>query len=756
MAVPNATYEKSHPGPTPGPNSGEAAYTRQVNRAIDKANKSYANVELNKAIVASVQSVCKAVVAELPTVSLTKVAAAMAAQSARALPNALRSRTATQYTNERGNKPATFIEVARMPTGGSGTARDAESIPVKFNDFFITDCQEQDAEKAEVAETFGTPHVFASGRYMRKVSIQGVCRTGPINPEVVELTTIGGVKLLSDEDYARYLVPQTLGLRVLYDKLLRASELISRGMFARLHVDGEVYSGWFITLNIARNSNEEAFAHFTSSMLVFSRYHKDEIWAEKLVPSNLVGKRGALTDTTAAAVLADMVGKMDLKFSASLATISGTITEATSGTRQFKNVVSISATGIGQNIQCDVTMDGKQIDGFRLMYQPDGGSSVYLAGSYIPGGRTYPLVPFVSNFEALRDAIVGSAEASAQEEVQATIHVVAKPTVGASAEMDILLTLNTLRELKIEVISINGVDGASSSIRPAKDVFPSTNTMQGQIKVSVGLKSGVPLESLNAIVLASDAIVVGPDDSPNGRGLKVSGGGSQVSVKDQDLINAAPPVVDPPFIPFIADPYNAGTYLVVVDLKFDRLAQRAGVTKLGTENPFETARQLAADFRLQVTPQGYAKSTSGRITLAATYESWLTNALGSTFTLVSVSNQIILQFPTNAPLATYPMSTRESAEALKSLLLQATLVFDAGSLSIDLRKANESLKMAKVTPVADGVRISVSSTFLSATSFDARTFGVTSTGGDVLPYVNSITFKLKPSLSAQSPTYTKR
>ena len=50
-----------------------------------------------------------------------------------------------------------------------------------------------------------------------------------------------------------------------------------------LVIDGEVYCGWFTTCNLSRTGAEEGFAHFTMSMLVFARYHKDEDWAAKLL-----------------------------------------------------------------------------------------------------------------------------------------------------------------------------------------------------------------------------------------------------------------------------------------------------------------------------------------------------------------------------------------------------------------------------------------------------------------------------------------
>ena len=716
---------------------------------IDKANATQANL-LGAAISTAITSVCKAVVAELPTVSLTKVAAAMAAQSARALPNALRSRTATQYTNERGNKPATFIEVARMPTGGSGTAQDAEPIPVKFNDFFITDCQEQDAEKAEVAETFGTPHVFASGRYMRKVSIQGVCRTGPINPEVVELTTIAGVKLLSDEDYARYLVPQTLGLRVLYDKLLRASELISRGMFARLHVDGEVYSGWFTTLNIARNSNEEAFAHFTSSMLVFSRYHKDEIWAEKLVPSNLVGKRGALGDTTAAAVLSGMVGKMDLSLNKSATSIRGVITEAGTG-YVFDTELTLTATGISQAVNSTITIGGEPIDGLRIAYNA-GGVNVPIAGAWLPAGQ-YPLFPVITNYESLRSALLKlSGSSRTQETLLGTASITLEPqSSGASAKLTLVIMLDPRREIVITILKMNETVGTRLRDKADK-VFVTSSYMRALVTFDAKLKGGAADEMLWKDITDTKIEVIAPDK--DGKEPLVSTGGYSPSEEDTMILKN--PLNKPTVTTSSILRNSDGTYQANVTFDFIELRTVMKITDLRTTNPLFASGTLQADFRLRLSPKYYAPSTSGQSSISADYTTYITTMLSSSALITYSGSSFYLRLKLNADATTYGTIETVSSAILgliKKANVKATM---SGSYQLDTVRSKAALAKATVSGIngADVTLIIPDRLFISAPS--AGIFSPAVVAQKALDNLASYTLLFAPKDSAQSPTYTNR
>lgn len=725
----------------------------------DKSNATTASIST---VGAAVSSVCKAVVAELPSVLLRAQFQAGSTRSALAMPNGLRSRTATQYTNERGNKPATFIEVARMPTGGSGNAATAEAIPVKFNDFFITDCQEQDAEKAEVAETFGAPHVFASGRYMRKVSIQGVCRTGPLNPEVVELTTIGGVKLLSDEDYARYLVPQTLGLRVLYDKLLRASELISRGLFARLHVDGEVYSGWFTTLNIARNANEEAFAHFTSSMLVFSRYHKDETWAEKLVPSNLVGKRGALTDTVAAAVLSGMIGKLDLSFKTSTATIKAPIKAGNKDKVDFSTETILTAVGIPQSLTTTYVSNGTPVDGFRLAYTDSNKALIKLDGATLPSNFTeFVIHPLITDYEALRSVALKNGKPDKEYKVSLTVQVTVTPVAGRAATLSVLLTIDTVQDLVLSVVSINSTEGKMYEGKAA-DIFSSDDNIATLDVSFTATVSGKSPDGLENTLLGAPISIVGPDEAPNteqiaGNRVTVSSGGQTLSPDDVKLLDsrlASPIVWTSPI-----DPVSIGLFHTTIGIDYSSLAKAASVTSLKSTSPLAASNILQTDFRLQLRAEGYSTCRSEKLTLKINYETEVRSMLSSTMKVEYAKNgdQFWLTFNLNANASSYKIPRDQVGATVLALVKKSKVsatfsngyTLDAGSTGALLTANNSVVGTSSVT-----IKVPAYS-FLRALPAVVSAWTTSIQGQDSFDKLLTLTCTFQEKDSAQSPTFTK-
>jgi hypothetical protein len=138
-----------------------------------------------------------------------------------------------------------FIEIASFSS--------SDPTPQVFNDFILTNIQEQDAEKSMIVETFGAPHVFASGRMMRMYQFAGMVKTSIRNWQEAGA------------------VPQHTSFRVFYDQYLRASKMAARGQFARIVVDSDVYEGWVTTLNMSRDSDHENFVQFTFQFCAFDR-----------------------------------------------------------------------------------------------------------------------------------------------------------------------------------------------------------------------------------------------------------------------------------------------------------------------------------------------------------------------------------------------------------------------------------------------------------------------------------------------------
>jgi hypothetical protein len=153
-----------------------------------------------------------------------------------------------------------------------------------------------------VVETFGNPHFFSAGRFVRKYSFSGRLRTTPVNwistrPE--------------------YRVPQSVLFRRFYDTYLRMTEQVRTGRFTRITVDGDVYDGYVTTLNLARASDPETVADFAFSFLGVRRAHSElENDAAQLLDAQFkvmsVEEQSTFNDTVAQAEVVDAVGKLDL------------------------------------------------------------------------------------------------------------------------------------------------------------------------------------------------------------------------------------------------------------------------------------------------------------------------------------------------------------------------------------------------------------------------------------------------------------
>lgn len=159
--------------------------------------------------------------------------------------------------DENGSNKA-VIEVLRFDSRAAGTGRVGGTLIGKFGQFVLAQVQEQDAEKFSVQETFGQPHLFASGRFIRKYTFAGVARAAAVNHSSIRpaLET-----------------PQAVQLRYFYDKHLRASLQAERGHYTRVIVDGDAYEGWVTTFNLTRDSQNEHWVNFVFSLVAFDRYH---------------------------------------------------------------------------------------------------------------------------------------------------------------------------------------------------------------------------------------------------------------------------------------------------------------------------------------------------------------------------------------------------------------------------------------------------------------------------------------------------
>ena len=198
-----------------------------------------------------------------------------------------------------------FITI-RKRTGLAGSGEVNE----RFDQFILTAVTEQSVEKLDVVETFGAPHVFASGKYVTKVGISGyvrnVARNGTADARSLQSF---GVNVLAEDAVA-----DSVQLQVFYNKYLRATELAERGAIATLTVDGDTYEGFFQDLSFQRDSSLEQVTPFTMQMIALTRRHRDQSNAEAALKrfDKITERAPRFTDKVAAAHLDQALGKIGL------------------------------------------------------------------------------------------------------------------------------------------------------------------------------------------------------------------------------------------------------------------------------------------------------------------------------------------------------------------------------------------------------------------------------------------------------------
>jgi hypothetical protein len=217
-----------------------------------------------------------------------------------------------------------------------------------FDSFILMNVQEQDAEKGFVVETFGTPHFFSAGRFVRKYVFAGRLRTTPVNWLAVA---------------PEYRVPQAVLFRRFYDDHLRMTQQVRLGRFTRVTVDGDIYDGYVTMLNLARASDPETVADFGFTLLGIRRTHVD---LESDAVSLLKGfeeqpgeRESEFSDTMAAAELTDALGKLELKLDGlpEKTTQEIEVTEA-GGVTGGTQLTVLTAVGATQTLAASTTTPG--------------------------------------------------------------------------------------------------------------------------------------------------------------------------------------------------------------------------------------------------------------------------------------------------------------------------------------------------------------------------------------------------------------
>jgi hypothetical protein len=183
----------------------------------------------------------------------------------RAAPNMVRpgSIGATDYSN----RPV--IQVL------SDTDATSHTTAPSFSDFILTNVTGGDAEKAEVIETFGIPHVFTSGRFMRRYTFNLSVRTTQTEHVIagVSPSRAGGGSRGNNQYRRLNTITHYAAFLRFYDDFLRVTKQAETGRFTRITVDGEVMDGWVLSMTPNRDSGSEGFANITFTMVVRDRAH---------------------------------------------------------------------------------------------------------------------------------------------------------------------------------------------------------------------------------------------------------------------------------------------------------------------------------------------------------------------------------------------------------------------------------------------------------------------------------------------------
>jgi len=636
----NVTQTQPSPKPIDLYSTGHAG-------AIDFAKKMTAS-----AAAADVKAIKSAGVAIATAISkastLLQTTAANTTFNGQKFVKTFRGRTGTPFANDRGQDPPTYIEVVQLPKSPTDQSNPAtlKSLGMKYNDFFITDTQEVDAEKAEVSETFGAPHVFASGRYMRKVMITGMCRTGAVNPDILNAQSFNTG--LEESLKAKYAVPHTLGLRVLYDKVLRASEQISRNLFTRLIVDGEVYCGWFTTLNISRTGAEESFAHFTMSMLVFQRYHKDEDWAAKMLNTGSLPAKQAFPDASALATLESMAGKMSITLDHKFVSVKETVSEKTAGELTFSQPLSMKIDGVPQPVDVVVKYRGSSIPGIGLKYGTSSSSMSTLNGSS-PGRGTHDVALFVHDFRAFTEALQSKAGNPAGKAMNAALEISITPSTGgnpASVTVDMIIDTKYTPKLAGFQLRLGSsqTDLGLVGSWPPKTVFQTPSTSAITLRFTI---TGPDGGAIDATALTGTRLtLVHPekdtDLSASGPAISAANGTlGAVEKADIDaaaLSGAAKVSVAPVLVAL--DPNG----LCQITTTFDYSQLAAGVN-LATSNPFASAKDLTTAFRFKLSIPGLNDCFTDKVSITAQYAKTWVSSLLQTLTSVEYGTPAGQQSP---------------------------------------------------------------------------------------------------------------
>lgn len=496
------------------------------------------------------------------------------------IPLPYRASSLGKVLGDRSNSPK--IEVHTY--GDDGTS----SVPT-FDDFILTDVSSQDAEKIDVCETFGVPHLFTSGRFVRRTTFQGIARTAPAN--------------YAASNNPQYSVSQSTMLRVFYDQYLRATQQADNGQYTSIIIDGHTYTGWVTTFNDQRDAGQEQWMPFTFTMIVTDRKSSDEADAMKNLARFANAKKlSRFLATQAKAELSDAVGSCEISWlrngnaEQTLNLGDLTVKEGSDVKGAFSQKTQIRLNkGTPQRIS--VLSDTPGV----VLVKADG---TELHGTDLEVQTPVDVSMKVLDFAALWEVLKGRAT---QEGNSLTVNpkFTVTPTNGGAITATMGLTLDGVPSVSATAIKV--VDAynpgksflAGGNADPAHDyaymtleksTAASVVQASNQISLLVTLSltaGGAPLApsvagQVTAAPVTASAV---PKDQPAAGALKDS---NEAVLPGSLAIQG-----------FVVDPATAKA-------SFTTVLTLTSPSDLRTENPYQTAAAIELDFGVLLTVPGYA------------------------------------------------------------------------------------------------------------------------------------------------------
>lgn len=352
------------------------------------------------------------------------------------------------------NRPEIQIHSIR-DAEGIGALQSSGSLLGSYSGFLLTSVSVSDVEKVDIIETFGAPHIFASGTFVKKVMLSGFVRAYPV---VDANTGTWADPELRAADYVKF--------RNFYEDYLRTTRMAEAGTIARLVVDHETYEGFFTNLNINRDAQMEQIIPWSASMIVTRHVHRDDPVADQYLASRIKKidtEEQALDADNAWAEATDAEGTMNIYASKDIRTAEGEgkaasiTTGVLSADRPHvaqegaQPTPALFARGIGSG-GVTVRVDN-DIKGIQLVALPPGKTDpadgkdlrgVTFSGSSAANavGITYE----VTNYYALLDSVLAAGAEESDKKVTASVRFTVQselPNDNQPVVVTVNLTLST-------------------------------------------------------------------------------------------------------------------------------------------------------------------------------------------------------------------------------------------------------------------------------------------------------------------------